>query len=127
MAAAKNPRFTWASGAWSRMDVARAAPEASERVARVHAVSPPGCRAIMGTNHTATAATPATTVVTARATVRVAATTATSASSANASAVDCRKPVRMPSVTTAHSPWFDPGRARQANSNRAGQANRSNE
>ena len=125
--AANTPRLLAAWGAWSRMDVVRAAPTDSARVAWSQAPNPPGCWATIGTNQTATPAAPAATVARARCQVRVETTTGTSTRRANASTIDWRNPASSPSAANAATPCQLPGRARQARMIRRQHARRSNE
>ncbi len=103
--AANVPRLVVPPGAWSRIDVACAAPSASSRVACSQAATPPGWEKTIGTNQTATAATPAATVNRRSRQRRVEAATAMHASSANDWMIDGRKPARIPRATTAATPW----------------------
>ena len=112
--AANVPRLVVPPGAWSRMDVACAAPSASSRVACSQAAAPPGWERAIGTNHTPTATAPATTVSSRSRRRRTDPATAMHASSAKDWMIDGRKPARSPRTTTAASPCGLPGRARQA-------------
>ena len=116
-----------ATGPRGRIDVARAAPVASVRVARIQVPMPPGCCRAIGIIHTATDAAPATTVMTRRPHRRVEPTMARMVRMAKAWTIDCRKPASSPRATIAPTPCQLPGRARQARMIRREPATASND
>ena len=94
--------------------MAWAAPVASIRVARSHALKPPVWLRDMGISQTATAAAPATMVRPSRPHRRVEAATGMRARIVKDWTIDWRNPASTPRATTAATPCQLPGRARQA-------------